>query len=297
MVVNTRLRARFDEAGWAGEQMGGLDYLFFVRRLADDVTERWAEVREKLQRIQSILVNRSAMIANVTLDAENWQRFRPQLEEFNASIPAGDVVEAAWTPEQYPKAEGLTFPAQVNFVGKGACLYDFGYHLHGSMSVISNYVGATWMWDKVRVQGGAYGGMFTFDSRTGVLTFLSYRDPNLLPTLDIYDRTGEFLRGLQLSQEELTKAIVGAIGELDAYQLPDAKGFTSLARYLTGDTDEFRQNYRNQVLSTTVQDFHNLAQVLDQVSKNGEVVVLGSPDKINEANSSRQGWLDVKKVL
>lgn len=295
--VNTRLRACFDAAGWAAEQTGGIEYLYFLRRLADDLSARWSEVLEKLDRIRAILVNRQSMIANVTLDSENWAAFRPQLEAFNAAIPAQPAGDVPWVLPVYPTAEGLTLPAQVNFVGKGASLYDLGYKLHGSMSVISNYIGATWMWEKVRVQGGAYGGFFSFDSRSGVLTYLSYRDPNLLQTLDVYDRTSDFLRTLQLNPAELTRSIVGAIGDLDAYQLPDAKGFTSLVRYLAGDTDEFRQEYRTQLLSTTAQDFYDLARVLDGVRDHGRVVVLGSVEKINEANSSRLGWLDVKKVL
>jgi Zn-dependent M16 (insulinase) family peptidase len=149
----------------------------------------------------------------------------------------------------------------------------------------------------VRVQGGAYGGYFSFDSRSGVLSYLSYRDPNLLETLSVYDQTAGFLSGIEISQEELTKAIVGTIGDLDSYQLPDAKGFTSLVRWLTGDSDEFRQRYRDQVLSTTVQDFHSLARVLEAVSQNGKIVVLGSPEKIQAASASKPGWLEIKKVL
>ena len=93
------------------------------------------------------------------------------------------------------KFEALTIPAQVNYVGKGANLYKLGYEPHGSVSVINNYLGTTWLWEKVRVQGGAYGGFSAFDTHSGTFTFLSYRDPNLLATLDTYDKTVDFLTG------------------------------------------------------------------------------------------------------
>ena len=93
------------------------------------------------------------------------------------------------------------------------------------------------------------------------------------------------------------RAIIGAIGELDAYQLPDAKGFTSLTRFLTGDTDEARQQYRDEVLSTTAQDFESFADVLAAVKEQGEVVVLGSQEAIQQANAARGDWLEVTKVL
>jgi len=115
---------------------------------------------------------------------------------------------------------------QVNYVGKAANIYEGGYKLKGSAYVISRYIGNTWLWDRVRVSGGAYGGFCEFDSHSGVFTFLSYRDPNLLKTLDVYDGTGDFLRGLEMDNDTLTKAIIGTIGDVDAYQLPDAKGYS-----------------------------------------------------------------------
>jgi hypothetical protein len=116
--------------------------------------------------------------------------------------------------------------------------------------VINNFLRTTWLWERVRVQGGAYGGSCSFDRRSGVFNFLSYRDPNLLATLENYDRASHFLRKVDLSQDELTKSIIGVIGDLDAYQLPDTKGYTSMARYLAGDTDAERQRMRDEVLST-----------------------------------------------
>ena len=111
----------------------------------------------------------------------------------------------------------------------------------GAHLVVRRYLRTTWLWDKVRVQGGAYGGQCMFDRYSGGFTFVSYRDPNLLATLDIYDRTADFLRNADLSDAELTRNIIGTIGEVDTYRLPDAKGFASMQRHLIGDTDEARE--------------------------------------------------------
>ena len=154
------------------------------------------------------------------------------------------------------------------------------------MSVITNFLRTTWLWEKVRVQGGAYGGLCLFRKQSGVLTFLSYRDPNLLGTLKNYDGTAGFLRNIDLSADELTKNIIGAIGSIDVYQLPDAKGFTSLQRYLIGESDEERQAYREEVLSTTTAHFRDLSDILEKLNQSGSVVVLGSAEAINEAKTS-----------
>ncbi len=296
-VVSGRLRAHFNTADWVSEQMDGINNLYFVRQLADEIETGWDGILQKLETMRQLLLNRNAILCNVTLDADNWARFRPKLAAFLSDLPAAPVSPVVWQRRALPSNEGLTIPAQVNYVAKGADIYKLGYRYHGSIAVISNYLRSTWLWERVRVQGGAYAGFSTFSRQTGVFAFLSYRDPNLLPTLENYDRTADFLRQLDLSESELTKSIIGAIGAMDAYQLPDAKGYTSLLRYLIGYTDEARQKARDEILSTTVRHFKEFAAVLDAVRQQGHVVVLGAEDAISQANDAHPNWLTVQKVL
>ncbi|MCA9971221.1 MAG: peptidase M16, partial [Anaerolineales bacterium] len=294
-VVNTRLRAQFDEAGWVREQISGVSNLFFLRQLAAQVDADWPAVLAKLEEIRRHLVNRARLTANVTVDAASWQMVAPRLEAFLAALPAAPVAERPWQPPLAPANEGLTVPAQVNYVAKGANLVDLGYRPHGSVAVIANILRTTYLWEKIRVQGGAYGAFNAFDRRSGVWSFLSYRDPNLRATLDTYDATADFLRSLHLPDDELTKGIIGAISQLDAYQLPDARGYAALVRHLLGETDADRQQYRDEVLGTTPADFAAFADVLAGVQAHGQVVVMGSADAIAAANPD--GWLQVSKVL
>ncbi|MFZ6029811.1 MAG: insulinase family protein [Chloroflexota bacterium] len=301
IAVNQRLRARFSEAGWVAEQIGGVDYLFFLRRLVQDIENDWPGVLARLEAVRQALVHRRAVLVNITLDEANWQTCRPQVDAFLDALPDRPMLATAFqrpgTSAAKSADEGLTIPAQVNYVGKGGNLYALGYEPHGSVHVINNYLNSTFLWEKVRVQGGAYGGFSVFDQASGVFTFLSYRDPNLLGTLDTYDQVPRFLRQLDLSPAELTKTIIGVIGELDAYMLPDAKGYTAMVRYLTHYTDEERQKIRDEVLSAGVRDFKQFAEVLAMLAENGETVVLGSADAIEKANQERKGMFEVKKVL
>lgn len=129
------------------------------------------------------------------------------------------------------------------------------------------------------------------------MTFVSYRDPNLLQTLDNFDRSVDFLRGSELSDNELTKAIIGAIGNIDTYLLPDAKGFVSMLRHLTGDSEEDRQRMRGEVLATTAGDFKAFADVLNRFRAAGIVKVLGPQSALDEASVNKPGWLSPLKVL
>lgn len=296
-VVDTRLRSYFTEADWVSEQMGGVSQLFFLRDLAQKVDREWPAVLEKLEMIRLILLNRSNLLCNVTAAGTEWQQFRPKLAAFLADLPENPTDRPLWQPNLETSPEGLTIPAQVNYVGKGANLYQAGYRLHGSVLAITNFIRTTWLWERVRVQGGAYGGFCSFDRHSGVFSFGSYRDPNLLGTLENYDQTAQFLRRAELTETELSRSIIGAISQMDAYQLPDAKGYTSLLRYLVGESDQGRQQLREEILDTHLDDFHNFADALEAVSRDGLVVVMGSPQAINTANDSRPGWLKVTKVL
>jgi Zn-dependent M16 (insulinase) family peptidase len=296
-VVHTRLGAHFHESGWFSEYTSGVSSLFFLRQLAEAIDQDWPSVLAKLEEIRRILLHRNGMLCNVTVDKTTWGQFQPKLLSLLETLPSVPGSVATWTPPPLPRFEGLTIPARVNYVAKGTNLYTLGYRHHGSIAVISNYLRTTWLWDKVRVQGGAYGGFCLFDNRSGMFSYLSYRDPNVLKTLQNYDQTVQFLRQTEVSKKELTKSIIGVIGQMDSYQLPDAKGYTSMARYLTGETDDMLQRIRDEVLSTTDQHFKAFADVLQQVQEQGLVVIMGSQEAIEQVNSERHGWLETVKVL
>ena len=296
--VDGRLRAHFHEAGWASEQMGGIDYLFFVRALDEAVANDWPRVLADLERVRALLVNRNGLLFNLTMDAANADRFAPKLTDFLRALPAAPVLQARWDREPGPEREGLTIPAQVNYVAKAGDLYDGGLAEHGSSLVVAKHLRTTWLWEKVRVQGGAYGGSCSWDPLSGVFVFTSYRDPNVLATLAVYDGAAAFLRDTPLDEAAITGPIIGTIGDVDMYQLPDAKGFTSMARHLAGETDDLRQRRRDEILSTSRADFARFADALDGVRERGHISVLGSEAALETANAeSPEAPLPLKKVL
>ena len=124
-----------------------------------------------------------------------------------------------------------------------------------------------------------------------MLAFASYRDPNLAETLDAYGQTAGFLRNLQLDEDELTRALIGTIGGIDIYLLPDAKGYTDMVRYLTGQTDEKRQKLRDELLSTTAADFKEFADFLGM--DKAITSVLSSPAGIKGSGINFQSTLKV----
>ncbi|MFK7802862.1 MAG: insulinase family protein [Anaerolineae bacterium] len=285
-VALGRLRAAFSEANFINESMGGVSYLFFLRKLVDEVENDWDGVLAKLETIRKLMVNRNIMLTDTTLDNENYGAFETKLKAFLDSMPAAEPEYQTWTTKPLPTHEGLTIPAQVNYVALGTNVHAAGFETHGSWSVALNLVQTGYLWDRVRMAGGAYGAFIPYNRNSGSMVFCSYRDPNLTDTLNVYKEAAEAFRQLDLPQSEIEKAIIGVIGNLDSYQLPDAKGRTALMRYLHGTTDEYRQKIRDEVLSTTLADLHKFADVLDEIGQNGRIVVVGSTDNINAANEN-----------
>jgi Zn-dependent M16 (insulinase) family peptidase len=295
-IVDMRLKSELTEAGWIAEQMGGVSYLHFLRDLVRRIDSDWAGVEAMLLAIRDRLFNRGRMVVNVTADGALRQRAQGEIERFLGRLPNQTFAEGDWRIDLTPRSEGLIIPAQVNYVGKGANLRALGFELGGASSVGLKFLNTTYLWDKVRVQGGAYGGSSRFDLVSGNFSFLSYRDPNLLATLDAYDGASKALSA-GIGANDLTRSIIGVIGDVDRYEFPDAKGYSSMWRQLTGTTDVIRQQRRDEILGTTEADFRRLAEAVNAVALQGHVVVLGGEAAITAANEKRPGLLKVSRVM
>jgi len=286
-LVNLRIKSRYSRSDWTNEHMNGLSQLLFLRYLIQQVDSNWAKVQEDLESLKAHLVNSSNVLFNVTAPSEAWSTVQSPLEEIAGRLP-GPPAEGSgqWRIDCLPGFEGLAIPAQVNYVGKGLDLFAQGYAFHASSLVISRYLRNSWLWDKIRVQGGAYGAFCLLDHLAGTLSFVSYRDPNVLDTLNVFDRSAEFLEEHRLDESELEKAVIGAIGDMDKYELPDAKGMTSMLRYLIGETDERRQQMRQEIFETSADDFQAFGQWLRHLQSNGFVVAMGDQSSLQAAKEN-----------
>lgn len=297
-LAATRMNAKLNHAGWIAEQMDGISYLEFLKDLEGKIEEKWSEISMSLEEIRQTLLSKKGCILNLTSDGKNLKISEKYIRKFLNSLPSNSSVSSSISNAQLPSNnEAIIIPTQVNYVGKAANIYENGYQLNGSAYVISKYISNTWLWDNIRVNGGAFGGFCDFDTRSGVLSFLSYRDPNLLKTLDVYDGTSDFLRGLEIDDNTLEKSIIGTIQDLDSFQLPDAKGFSSFLRYLSGISEEDRQARREEIFSTRSNDFKEFADIVDNIKDKGVIVAVASQADADVANKERSNLFEMKKVL
>lgn len=320
--ANTRLKARYSVPGYLNEKMGGISYLSFVNKILEEAENDWESVLARLQRIRDAIIKssscRDGMFLDITGDKEVLDTIQPTVDDFLKNLP-GDAegtkvpdfynTEHPWATkalgemEEYAplKDEGFVVPTQVSYVGKGGQLYEPGETVHGSAAVISRYLRTGYLWDHVRVIGGAYGGFCTFDAGAGdgVFTFLSYRDPNLDKTLDVYDATADALLAaaeeLEKKPEALATAIIGAVGDMDGALSPDQKGGKALNIWLSRKTSERRQQFRDEVLNTKASDFRDFAMKLKEMKKQSVAVV--SSESAFEAAAKAGKEMDLSTVV
>jgi len=296
MVVAARLKAGFSGTGLLGERTGGVSYLLYLRELAEKTEKEWPAVLAALNDLRKALFFRSNLVFNITGMKEQQAPLCHHAAHFARALPPGEREGAGETlvrlsPRILPAGEGLVLPAQVNYVGKGMNLFQHGYTWHGSAQVIIKHLRTGYLWERVRVQGGAYGCLCGLDRATGAFYMVSYRDPAVLPTLGVFDAAGAYLQKNLPSGAALEAAIVGAVGELDAHLLPDAKGRMAFTRRLSGDTDELRQQVREEILGATARHFREFGEALEAFSAKGHVCALGG--KAVERVAAEGGWTSV----
>jgi len=297
-VANAKIRSRYSVLGYIGEKMSGVSSLDTVKELLDQAENDFPTLLARLENMRNIILDqttsRNGMILDMTGDALVFEKIGPSVETFLSQLPGdaqGEKLQNFYS-EVHPWAkqakeemaveapivdEGFVVPTQVSYVGKGGRLYETGEEVSGSTSVISRFLGTGYMWDNVRVMGGAYGGFAQFQPRDGIFSFLSYRDPNLDKTLDVYDGAADALLAsatdMESDKDALATAIIGAIGDMDGALSPDQKGSLQFKRWLANESPEQRQKYRDEILNTKPADFKDFGERLKALKDPSSAVV------------------------
>jgi Zn-dependent M16 (insulinase) family peptidase len=297
-ISNSRMKARYRVAGYIDEMMSGITYLENTKALLKQAEEDWPSLLARLEKIRATLLNeetcRDGMVLSVTGDKSVLEKVEPNMQAFLKDLPGNPdgkkMIDLYKQPHPWvedakrmmaEKApivdEGFVVPTQVSYVGKAGLLYEEGERIPGSAAVVARFLRTGYLWDHVRVMGGAYGGFCVFSPFSGLFSFLSYRDPNLDKTIDVYDAAADALMEaadfLENDPQALATAIIGAIGDMDGALSPDQKGYTAFQRWLINESAEYRQKYRDEVLNTKPEDFREFARRLKNMKKPSVAVV------------------------
>ena len=219
---------------------------------------------------------------SLTSDAEGREGLEEQVKALKAVL-CREPVETGkmeWQPEQ--KNEGFCTSGQVQYVAAAGNFRKAGFAYTGALRILKTVLNYDYLWMNLRVKGGAYGCMSAF-RRTGESFLVSYRDPHLKRTLEVYEGLPEYLRQFHADEREMTKYIIGTVSELDVPLNASAKGAVALNAWFSGLTEEDFQREREQILDADEEDIRKLADLTEAVLKQHNICVVGSEKSVEDA--------------
>lgn len=297
-VALKRAQACISSAGRFKELVDGIDYYRFVDfKLGAFDTESEAIVAG-LKEFAAMVFGRDNMMINITCDRQLYNRFKECFAEKLDMLPEvreGDNSERiGMSFEHKILNEGYKIPGQVQYV-VAAGQYDYDDEKYsGILSVLRTILNNEYLWTNIRILGGAYGGGSVFNSNGYRGCFYSYRDPKLADTLEVYKKAVDYIREFTADEREMTKYIIGTIGEMDTPLSPRAKGARSFDLYMSDISFDMVQNTRNYILAATDEDIRATADIVNQIVSAGNICVVGNEATI-EAN--REIFGQVKNLI
>lgn len=282
LVAAMRSMSSFSRYALYQDELKGIAFYRSICHIEKELSESPKSVSDKLAAIAKKLFARNRMLISFTGNNEAYGNAKPSLEKviagFNKMSTIGNQVEVHFNTAK----EAFIDASQIQYVAKTGDFICEGYEYTGALRLLRIILSYDYLWINVRVKGGAYGCMNTF-LRSGESYFVSYRDPNLSDTLDVYDRIPEYIKSFSPDERDMTKYIIGTFSALDTPMNPEAKGSRSLSAYLEGITYEQIQKERNEILNAQPEDIRRLADLVEAVLKKDSICVIGNENMIKES--------------
>lgn len=282
LVAAMRSMSSFSRYALYQDELKGIAFYRSICRIEKELSESPKNVSDKLAAIAKKLFARNRMLISFTGNNEAYGNAKPSLEKviagFDKMSAVGNQAEVHFNTAK----EAFIDASQIQYVAKTGDFICEGYEYTGALRLLRIILSYDYLWINVRVKGGAYGCMNTF-LRSGESYFVSYRDPNLSDTLDVYDRIPEYIKSFSPDERDMTKYIIGTFSALDTPMNPEAKGSRSLSAYLEGITYEQIQKERNEILNAQPEDIRRLADLVEAVLKKDSICVIGNENMIKES--------------
>lgn len=282
LVAAMRSMSSFSRYALYQDELKGVAFYRSICRIEKELLESPKSVSDKLAAIAKKLFARNRMLISFTGNNKAYGNAKPSLEKviagFNKMSAVGNQAEVHFNTAK----EAFIDASQIQYVAKTGDFICEGYEYTGALRLLRIILSYDYLWINVRVKGGAYGCMNTF-LRSGESYFVSYRDPNLSDTLDVYDRIPEYIKSFSPDERDMTKYIIGTFSALDTPMNPEAKGSRSLSAYLEGITYEQIQKERNEILNAQPEDIRRLADLVEAVLKKNSICVIGNENMIKES--------------
>ena len=280
-VAMGRAASYFSKAAAISNQMNGIPLYRLVCDMEKNYEDRKGELKEKLQNICKFLFRPENLMFDFTGSKEAYGRFAEIVDGLSDELYTSELATIGFRVVPEKKNEAFMTAGQVQYVAKAGNFRNKGLPYTGALRMLKMIMGYDYLWNQVRVKGGAYGCMSGF-SKNGDSYFVSYRDPNLAKTLETYENAVEYLRNFSGDERTMTQYLIGAISDLDTPLTPQSKGLRSLSAYMTKQTVEDFQKERDELLAADEETIRGLAKYVESVLQDDCICVVGAAAKVKE---------------
>ena len=281
--VTAQLRANsyYDKLAYIEEALGGIAFYQNLCRLIRDFDAESDAFIEKLQLMLHKICRPENFMVDYTGTKEGLFEVLDRIPAFTKKLYTDPVEKHTLQISLFKKNEGFKTSGSVQFVCRSGNYKKKGLSYTGSLAVLRVMMGYDYLWLNVRVKGGAYGCMSAF-RRTGECSFVSYRDPNLKETVEIYENAADYIRNYKADEDTMTKYVIGAVSDKDTPLTPQAKGLRSMTAYFSEWSLEDEQKERDELLNTGVKEINALGDHIAAFMDEHAFCVIGAEEKMKD---------------
>lgn len=261
------------------DQVNGLAFYRLLEELEKSFDEKKETLRVNMERLVRCIFRPENLMVDYTAERSGLKGLEELIEGLKAKLYREPVEGKPYVPQPVKKNEGLMSSAQIQYVCRAGNFVRKGLPYTGALRVLKVVMSYEYLWTQVRVKGGAYGCMCQF-GKSGESYFVSYRDPNLEKTIEVYERAADFVAAFDADERTMTQYIIGAVSALDMPLTPAAKGNYSLGGYMTGFTYEKAQKERDELLAADAETIRKLAAHIRAFMQDDCLCVVGNEEKI-----------------
>lgn len=280
-LAATRALSYVSEVAMISEIMNGIPFYRLLEQLDGHFEEEKEQLVDKLQQLITYIFRPENLMIDITSTKEGLQKIEPIVPALKEKLFVTEIQKETFrlVPQRFN--EGFKTSAKIQFVCRAGNFVEQGLTYTGALKVLKIIMGYEYLWNNVRVKGGAYGCMSNF-GKTGDSYFVSYRDPNLTKTIDVYEGAVEFVKNFQADERNMTKFIIGAISEMDTPLTPMTTGSRSLSAYMSNLTIEQIQKERDELLSVTPEIIRQLSVYIQGFLNSNCLCVVGNEEMIEK---------------
>jgi len=279
--ASQRIYSYLSEQGVYEDEVAGISFYHYIKEVYEHFDVQYEEVVIRLEKVFHKLIQKQNLRLCVTIPHRQRERVLDALKHLINKLPQKNVsFHKNYQMTLNESNEGFYNGQDVQAVAQGLCFSHYGYHYRGQFEVVANVLENTYLWDRVRLQGGAYGCDIMI-SREGYLVICSYCDPHLKTTLDVYSGISHYLKHIRLSKDTIERAIISTLGAMIAPSSMEQKSERACMYFITKMSQDKRQEIYDEIKQTTLKDFREMGKIFEVMATKGPICVIGNKKKLD----------------